>query len=714
LFEFIFINLKILFLSEKKMNSENNHSMKNKNFQAEHSANLFENGGIESQILALRKELEQHNYNYYVLNSPTISDYEFDQKMKLLQNLEAAHPEFFDPNSPTQRVGSDITNGFKQVKHQYPMLSLSNTYSEGEVKDFYERVKRSLNDDFELVCELKYDGTSISLIYENGELKQAITRGDGEKGDDVTSNAKTIRSIPLKLRGNDYPPKFEIRGEVLMPWVVFEELNKEREIQEEPLFANPRNAASGTLKMQNSAEVARRRLDSFFYYLLGENLPADTHYENLQIAKKWGFKISNAIKLCKNIDEVLDFINYWEVERKNQPVATDGVVIKVNSLVQQRNLGFTAKSPRWAIAYKYQAEKACTKLNSVSFQVGRTGIVTPVANLEPVQLSGTIVKRATLHNADILEALDLHIGDMVFVEKGGEIIPKITTVNKELRDSSLGEKVKFIKKCPECGATLVRFEGEAAHYCPNENGCPPQIKGKIEHFVSRKAMNIDGLGEETINLLYNNNLLKNISDIYKLKAADLIPLERLGAKSSLNILEGIEKSKAVPFERVLFALGIRFVGETVAKKLAYSFKNIDNLAKATVNELASVDEIGQRIAESVTNYFSNSQNVQIIQELKNAGLQFAVSEENLQPKSNVLSGKSIVISGTFSKHSRDEYKTIIEQNGGKNVGSVSGKTSFILAGENMGPEKLAKAQKLNIQIVNENEFLEMIGDTQSN
>lgn len=696
------------------MNSENNHSMKNKNFQAEHSANLFENGGIESQILALRKELEQHNYNYYVLNSPTISDYEFDQKMKLLQNLEAAHPEFFDPNSPTQRVGSDITNGFKQVKHQYPMLSLSNTYSEGEVKDFYERVKRSLNDDFELVCELKYDGTSISLIYENGELKQAITRGDGEKGDDVTSNAKTIRSIPLKLRGNDYPPKFEIRGEVLMPWVVFEELNKEREIQEEPLFANPRNAASGTLKMQNSAEVARRRLDSFFYYLLGENLPADTHYENLQIAKKWGFKISNAIKLCKNIDEVLDFINYWEVERKNQPVATDGVVIKVNSLVQQRNLGFTAKSPRWAIAYKYQAEKACTKLNSVSFQVGRTGIVTPVANLEPVQLSGTIVKRATLHNADILEALDLHIGDMVFVEKGGEIIPKITTVNKELRDSSLGEKVKFIKKCPECGATLVRFEGEAAHYCPNENGCPPQIKGKIEHFVSRKAMNIDGLGEETINLLYNNNLLKNISDIYKLKAADLIPLERLGAKSSLNILEGIEKSKAVPFERVLFALGIRFVGETVAKKLAYSFKNIDNLAKATVNELASVDEIGQRIAESVTNYFSNSQNVQIIQELKNAGLQFAVSEENLQPKSNVLSGKSIVISGTFSKHSRDEYKTIIEQNGGKNVGSVSGKTSFILAGENMGPEKLAKAQKLNIQIVNENEFLEMIGDTQSN
>lgn len=688
--------------------------MKNTKNPAENSANLFDNEGIESQILALRKELEQHNYNYYVLNSPTISDYEFDQKMKLLQDLEAAHPEFFDPNSPTQRVGSDITNGFKQVKHQYPMLSLSNTYSEGEVKDFYERVKRSLNDDFELVCELKYDGTSISLIYENGELKQAITRGDGEKGDDVTSNAKTIRSIPLKLRGNDYPPKFEIRGEVLMPWVVFEELNKEREMQEEPLFANPRNAASGTLKMQNSAEVARRRLDSFFYYLLGENLPADTHYENLQIAKKWGFKISDAIKLCKNIDEVLDFINYWEVERKNLPVATDGVVIKVNSLVQQRNLGFTAKSPRWAIAYKYQAEKACTKLNSVSFQVGRTGIVTPVANLEPVQLSGTIVKRATLHNADILDALDLHIGDRVFVEKGGEIIPKITAVNKELRDPSLGEKVKFITKCPECGTSLVRFEGEAAHYCPNENGCPPQIKGKIEHFVSRKAMNIDGLGEETINLLYNNNLLKNISDIYKLKAADLIPLERLGAKSALNILEGIEKSKAVPFERVLFALGIRFVGETVAKKLAYSFKNIDNLAKATVNELASVDEIGQRIAESVTNYFSNPQNMQIIQELKNAGLQFAVSEENLQQKSDVLSGKSIVISGTFSKHSRDEYKAIIEQHGGKNVGSVSGKTSFILAGENMGPEKLAKAQKLNIQIVSENEFLNMIGETQSN
>ncbi|MGC3977528.1 MAG: NAD-dependent DNA ligase LigA [Paludibacteraceae bacterium] len=666
--------------------------------------------GLGGHISSLRKELDQHNYNYYVLNAPTISDFEFDQKLRQLQELEAQHPGFFDPNSPTQRVGSDLNTAFKQVKHQYPMLSLGNTYSEGEVNDFYERVRKALNDDFELVCELKYDGTSISLIYENGELKTAVTRGDGEKGDDVTANVKTIRTIPLRLQGNDFPEEFEIRGEILLPWNVFDDLNKEREAQEEPLFANPRNAASGTLKMQNSAEVAKRRLDGYFYYILGENLPSDSHYENLQTAKKWGFKISDATKLCKTLDEAIDFINYWDVERKNLPVATDGIVIKVNSLVQQRNLGFTAKSPRWAIAYKFQAEKAVTRLNSVSYQVGRTGAVTPVANLDPVQLSGTVVKRASLHNADIIETLDLHIGDMVFVEKGGEIIPKITEVDKKARENNfmLGDKVLFIKKCPECGADLVRFEGEAAHYCPNENHCPPQIKGKMEHFVSRKAMNIDGLGEETINLLYQNNLLKNIADIYELKVPDLSSLERLGTKSAFNIKEGTEKSKSVPFERVLFALGIRFVGETVAKKIAYAFKNIENLERATLDELTSVDEIGGRIAESVLKYFSDNQNIEIVAKLKSVGLQFSVSKENLQPKSDVLSGKSIVISGTFSKHSRDEYKQIIEQHGGKNVGSVSGKTSFILAGENMGPEKLNKAEKLGVRIVNEDEFLGMI------
>lgn len=661
-------------------------------------------GGL---ISSLRKELSQHNYNYYVLNSPTISDFDFDKKLKELQKLETEHPEFYDPNSPTQRVGSDINKSFKQIRHQYPMLSLGNTYSEGEIRDFYERVRKGLNDDFEIVCELKYDGTSISLIYENGELQTAVTRGDGEKGDDVTSNVKTIRSIPLKLHGNNYPEKFEIRGEVLMPWNVFEDLNKERESQEEPLFANPRNAASGTLKMQNSAEVAKRKLDSYLYYLLGENLPTNSHYDNLQMAKTWGFKISDAMKRCKTLSEVLDFINYWNIERKNLPVATDGIVLKVDSLIQQKNLGFTAKSPRWAIAYKFQAEKALTRLNSVSYQVGRTGAITPVANLDPVQLSGTVVKRASLHNADIIESLDLHIGDMVFVEKGGEIIPKITAVDLSAR-KNIGKKVRFIKNCPECGTQLVRFEGEAAHYCPNENHCPPQIKGRMEHFVSRKAMNIDGLGEETINLLYQNKLLSNIADIYELKISDLSNLERLGNKSAQNILIGVENSKSVPFERVLFALGIRYVGETVAKKLAFAFKNIDNLRKATKEELTAVDEIGDRIAESVVNYFTDSQNIEITEKLKSAGVQLTVSEEELKPESDILSGKSIVISGTFTHHSRDEYKKIIEQNGGKNVGSVSGKTSFILAGENMGPEKLNKAEKLGIEIINEDEFLKMI------
>jgi len=661
---------------------------------------------IKSQIESLRRELEQHNYNYYLLSAPTISDFEFDTKLRQLQELEAQHPEFFDANSPTQRVGSDIANGFEQVAHVYPMLSLGNTYSSEEVQDFYERVRKGLNEDFELVCELKYDGTSISLTYENGELVRAVTRGDGEKGDDVTANVKTIRSIPLRLHGN-FPPKFEIRGEILMPWSVFDELNVEREAQEEQLFANPRNAASGTLKLQNSSVVASRKLDGYFYYLLGESLPSDLHSENLKAAHSWGFKVSDATKVCRDLEEVSAFINYWDVERKNLPVATDGIVLKVNSLTQQKNLGFTAKSPRWAIAYKFQAEKAVTRLNSVSYQVGRTGAVTPVANLDPVQLSGTTVKRASLHNADIIKGLDLHIGDMVFVEKGGEIIPKITAVDKDAR-LLIGDKVQFIKTCPECGAALTRYEGEAAHYCPNENACPPQIKGKMEHFVSRKAMNIDGLGAETINLLYQNELLHNIADIYSLKIPDLIRLERLGTKSAYNIQAGCEKSKEVPFERVVFALGIRFVGETIAKKLAFAFKTIESLENATFEELIGVDEIGERIAQSVVQYFADAANIETVDRLKAFGLQMSLSEEKLQARGDSLVGLSIVISGTFSMHSRDEYKTLIEMNGGKNVGSVSAKTSFILAGENMGPEKLKKAEKLGVKLVDENTFLSMI------
>jgi len=663
---------------------------------------------MKSQIETLRRELEQHNYNYYVLSAPTITDFEFDAKLKQLQELEAQYPEFFDPNSPTQRVGSDIASGFDQVAHVYPMLSLGNTYSLGEVQDFYERVRKGLNEDFELVCELKYDGTSISLTYVDGLLVRAVTRGDGEKGDDVTANVKTIRSIPLRLQGN-YPASFEIRGEILMPWAVFDDLNREREEQEEQLFANPRNAASGTLKLQNSSVVASRKLDAYFYYMLGENLPSDLHSENLKAAHSWGFKISDATKVCKTLDEVADFINYWDVERKNLPVATDGIVLKVNSLGQQKNLGYTAKSPRWAIAYKFQAEKAVTRLNSVSYQVGRTGAVTPVANLNPVQLSGTTVKRASLHNADIIAALDLYIGDMVFVEKGGEIIPKITAVEKEAR-FLMGDKVQFIKNCPECGAVLTRFEGEAAHYCPNENACPPQIKGKMEHFVSRKAMNIDGLGTETINLLYQNELLRNIADIYALKIPDLIRLERLGTKSAYNIQAGCEKSKEIPFERVVFALGIRFVGETIAKKLAFAFKNIEALEKATFEELITVDEIGERIAQSVVAYFAEKQNIETLERLKLFGLQMSLSEEKLQAHGDTLAGLSIVISGTFSQHSRDEYKTMIEINGGKNVGSVSAKTSFILAGENMGPEKLKKAEKLGVKLFTETDFLTMIMD----
>ncbi|MFM2291742.1 MAG: hypothetical protein RIS29_1555 [Bacteroidota bacterium] len=666
---------------------------------------------MKSRIEALRKELDQHNYNYYVLSAPTISDFEFDSKLRELQDLENQYPEFFDPHSPTQRVGSDIVTGFDQVAHVYPMLSLGNTYSEEEVKDFYERTRKVLNEDFDLVCELKYDGTSISLTYENGLLLRAVTRGDGEKGDDVTANVKTIRSIPLRLQGN-YPSLFEIRGEILMPWAVFDALNAEREAQEEPLFANPRNAASGTLKLQDSKIVASRKLDAYLYYMLGESLPTDQHSENLKVAQSWGFKVSDAMKVCKSLDEVNEFIRYWDVERKNLPVATDGIVIKVNSLSQQRNLGFTAKSPRWAIAYKFQAEQAVTCLQSVSYQVGRTGAVTPVANLDPVQLSGTTVKRASLHNADIIDTLDLHIGDMVYVEKGGEIIPKITGVDLSARGDSFSNesKVEFIHLCPECGTELVRYEGEAAHYCPNENACPPQIKGKMEHFVSRKAMNIDGLGSETINLLYQNGLLHGIADIYELKVPDLIRLERLGSKSAYNIKEACEKSKEVPFERVIFALGIRFVGETIAKKLAMAFKNIEALETATLEQLVAVDEIGERIAKSVVSYFRDEANQQTVTRLKSYGLQMSLSEEKLQAHGTSLAGLSIVISGTFSLHSRDEYKAMIERNGGKNAGSVSAKTSFILAGDNMGPEKLKKAEKLGVKLVDEKTFLEMIGN----
>lgn len=662
---------------------------------------------VKEQIEALRSELEQHNYNYYVLSAPTISDKEFDEKMKELQDLEAAHPEYYDPNSPTQRVGSDLSKEFEQVQHRYPMLSLGNTYSEEEVRDFYERTERSLNEPFEIVAELKYDGTSISLWYEKGRLVRAVTRGDGSKGDDVTANVKTIRSVPLRLRGNDYPEEVEIRGEILLPWAEFDRLNKEREEQEESLFANPRNAASGTLKQQNPAIVAARKLDAYLYYVLGEHLPADTHYGNLEAARRWGLKIPDVIKVCHNLQDIFDYIHYWDTERKNLPVATDGIVLKVNSLRQQKNLGFTAKSPRWAIAYKFQAERAETRLNSVSFQVGRTGAVTPVANLEPVLLAGTVVKRASLHNADIIEGLDLHIGDQVYVEKGGEIIPKIVGVNTEARTMMIGEKVRFITRCPECKTPLIRPEGEAAHYCPNDSGCPPQIKGRIEHFVTRKAMNIN-IGPETVEDLFNVGLVKNIADLYDLRITDLLTLERWAEKSARNLMNSLRESKAVPFERVLYALGIRYVGETVAKRLASSFHSIDRLMEASFEQLVDVDEIGDRIAQSVVAYFSDAENRQIVERLRAHGLQMEVSEEVLANRSERLKGLTFVISGTFTQHSRDEYKAMIEQHGGKNTGSVSGKTSYILAGENMGPAKLEKAAKLGVRIIREDEFLKMI------
>ena len=664
---------------------------------------------FEARIQALRKELEQHNYNYYVLSAPTISDFEFDQKMRELQELEQAYPAYDDPDSPTHRVGSDLSKEFAKVVHQYPMLSLGNTYSQAEVRDFYEQVSRALNEPFELVAELKYDGTSISLIYEQGRFVQAVTRGDGVRGDDVTANVKTIRSIPLRLQGADYPARFEIRGEVLLPWAEFDRLNKEREEQEEPLFANPRNAASGTLKQQNPAIVAARKLDAYLYYLLGEQLPAETHWDNLEAARRWGFKIPQVMKLCHTLQDVFDYIAYWDVERKNLPVATDGIVLKVNSLRQQRNLGFTAKSPRWAIAYKFQAERAETRLNAVSFQVGRTGAITPVANLEPVLLAGTIVKRASLHNADIIEGLDLHLGDQVYVEKGGEIIPKIVGVNTEARTAGLGEKVRFIQRCPECGTPLVRPEGEAAHYCPNDVGCAPQNKGRIEHFVTRKAMNIN-IGPETIEDLYEAGLVRDSADLYTLRVADLLRLERWAEKSAQNLMESLAVSKQVPFERVLYALGIRYVGETVAKRLAGSFHSMEALEQASFESLVAVDEIGERIAQSVRAYFADARNQAIVKRLKEQGLQMSLSEERLANRSDKLKGLTIVISGTFSKHSRGEYKAMIEQHGGKNSGSVSGKTNYILAGDNMGPAKLEKAAKLGVKFIHEEEFLSMLNE----
>ena len=663
----------------------------------------------KDRILYLRKTLHEHNYKYYVLNQPDISDQEFDFLMHELQDLEARHPELYDANSPTLRVGSDLNQNFTQVAHKYPMLSLANTYNEQDVADWYDSVRRGLDgEDFEVCCEMKYDGLSISLTYVDGKLVRGVTRGDGVHGDDVTANVRTIRCIPLVLKeGSGYPHEFEIRGEILMPWKVFERLNAEREASEEPLFANPRNAASGTLKSQNSRLVASRQLDSYLYYLLGDTLPSDGHYENLQTAASWGFKISQGMKKVKTLQEIYDYINYWDTERKNLPVATDGIVLKVNSLRQQRSLGYTAKSPRWAIAYKFKAERACTRLNEVSYQVGRTGAVTPVANMDAVQLAGTVVKRATLNNEDFIRNFDLHIGDYVYVEKGGEIIPKIVGVDIDRRPED-AKPVKFIDKCPECGTQLVRYEGEAAHYCPNDTGCPPQIKGRIEHFIARRAMNIDSLGPETVDEYYRRGLVHNIADLYTIKVQDINGSGNR-ERSARKIVDGIAASKQVPFERVVFALGIRFVGETSARLLARHFKTMDALQNASMQQLMEVEGVGEVIAKSVIAYFHNPVNQDIVERLRSYGLQMQLSEEQITGASDKLVGKSIVISGVFAKHSRDEYKALIEQHGGKNVGSISGKTSFILAGDNMGPSKLQKAEKLGIPLVNEDDFLDMIG-----
>ena len=662
----------------------------------------------EERIIELREELHAHNHRYYVENAPEISDQEFDALMRELQELEARHPEMHDDNSPTQRVGSDLSSEFQQVAHRYPMLSLANTYNRQEVADWYESVSRGLHGaDFEVRCEMKYDGLSISLTYENGRLVRGVTRGDGVHGDDVTANVRTIRCIPLVLTGDDYPADFEIRGEILMPWKVFENLNAEREKAEEPLFANPRNAASGTLKSQSSALVASRRLDAYLYYILGAELPSDSHYDNLEHARQWGFKISEGMRKVRTLEEIYAFIDKWDTERKNLPVATDGIVLKVNSIAQQRQLGYTAKSPRWAIAYKFKAERERTRLLDVTFQVGRTGAVTPVANMEPVQLAGTVVKRATLNNEDFIRSFDLHIHDYVYVEKGGEIIPKIVGVDVDSREEG-AQPVEFAKVCPECGTPLVRYEGEAAHYCPNDASCAPQIKGRIEHFISRKAMNIDSLGPETVDEYYRRRLIRNVADLYDITVQD-INGDGSRERSARKIVEGIKASVEVPFERVVFALGIRLVGETSAKILARHFKNIDALMNATLDQLTQIDGIGEVMAKSVITYFHTPENQEIVERLRGYGLQMSLSEEQLASATDILAGKTIVISGVFQKHSRDEYKAMIEQNGGKNTGSISAKTSMVLAGENMGPAKLQKAEKLGIRIINEDEFLEMIG-----
>lgn len=666
--------------------------------------------GARERIEQLRRELEQHNYNYYVANAPVISDREFDTMMKELEQLEREYPEFDDPLSPTHRVGSDLTKGFEQIRHEYAMLSLGNTYSIAEVDDFVRRTREALmGEDVTIVGEMKFDGTSISLLYEAGRLVRAVTRGDGEKGDVVTENVKTIRSIPLRLSGADWPKRFEIRGEIVLPWKAFDRLNAERAFNEEPLFANPRNAASGTLKLQNPGIVAKRGLDAYFYYLLGEDLPCDTHYGNMMEARKWGFKVSDAMTRLHTIEDVDTYISYWDKARKELPVATDGLVFKVNSLRQQLNLGFTAKSPRWAIAYKFPAERALTKLRFVSFEVGRIGIITPVANLEPVLLSGTIVKRASLHNADIIASLGIHEHDMLYVEKGGEIIPKITGVDQSAREPD-AKAVEFVKNCPACGTPLVRVEGEASWMCPNKYGCVPQITGRVEHFVGRRMMNIDGVGEETSEALFSSGLVTNIADLYSLTFEKLTMLDRFGVKTAERILRGVEESKQVGFERVLYALSIPFVGETVAKKLARSVRSMDRLMEMSEEELTAIDDIGPRIAASIKEYLAAPINVEIISRLRESGVQMAMSDENDEERTDLLAGKTIVISGVFNRHSRDEYKELIERHGGKNSGSISKKTDFVLAGENMGPAKLEKAQKLGVPVIGEDEFLAMIGE----
>ena len=663
----------------------------------------------KNRILDLRRQLHEHNNRYYVLNSPIISDMEFDMLMHELQDLEAQHPDMFDENSPTQRVGSDLNKEFTQVTHKYPMLSLSNTYSQQDVANFYDSVSRGLGGEpFDICCELKYDGLSISLTYVDGRLIRAVTRGDGVHGDDVTANVRTIRSIPLVLNDGDWPREFEIRGEVLMPWRVFDRLNEEREAAGEPLFANPRNAASGTLKSQNTALVASRKLDAYLYYLLGDNLPSDNHYDNLVHARRWGFKISEGMSVAKTPEDIYNYIQHWDTERKQLPVATDGIVLKVNSLRQQRALGYTAKSPKWAIAYKFKAERECTRLDEVTFQVGRTGAVTPVAIMQPVLLAGTTVKRATLNNEDFIRSLDLHIGDYVYVEKGGEIIPKIVGVDIDRRPL-IAQPVTFVRKCPECGATLVRYEGEAAWYCPNDTQCPPQIKGRIEHFISRKAMNIDSLGPETVDDYFRHKLNNNVADLYDINVQQ-INGDGSRQKSASKIINSIAASIKVPFERVVFALGIRFVGETSARLLARHFKTMDSLASADIAQLTEVEGIGDVIARSVMTYFRNQSNIDIINRLKAHGVQMALSEEQMHKTSDILSGKTIVISGVFTHHSRDEYKLMIESHGGRNASSISGKTSFVLAGDNMGPSKLQKAEKLGVPVINEDDFLKMINE----